>query len=580
MGRKILLAGLIIASVCGVSAVGASALTPNPTITSFSPSSATVGTEVTIDGTHLTGATEVTFDGTVATVISDHSKEIEVYVPVGATTGHIKVRTPGGAARSASDFTVLTSLDDAMSVVSVGQGQGYCALLASGGVDCWGLGNDGELGNGTFSNSDIPVAVEGAGGTGTLTGVTSLAGTVGTGGGTYCALLTSGGVDCWGLGSAGEVGSGTFSNSDIPVAVEGVGGTGTLTGVTSLLGEGLSFCALMTSDRVDCWGYGYYGELGNGIFYTTGDEGSATPVEVKGVGGTGTLTRVTSLFGIEQDTYCGLVTSGRVDCWGYGYYGELGNGIFYTTGNEGSATPVEVKGVGGTGTLTEVTSIVSGPYDYCALLTSAAVDCWGYGESGQIGNGSFNNSDVPAAVEGIGGSGTLNGVKSLAGGYLNGGNYCALLTSGAVDCWGYGFYGQLGNDTFSETDIPVAVEGVGGTGTLTGVTGLFGGGESYCAQLTSGGDDCWGFGADGDLGDGTFYTTGNEGSPTPVEVDGVGGTGTLTGVTDLVHGGDGYCALLTSAGVDCWGYGYYGELGNGTYSTSSPYGDATPVEVE
>ena len=46
-------------------------------------------------------------------------------------------------------------------------------------------------------------------------------------------------------------------------------------------------------------------------------------------------------------------------------------------------------------------------------------------------------------------------------------------------------------------------------------------------------------------------------------VEGVGGTGTLTGVTSLVSDGDGYCALLTSGGVDCWGNGADGELGNG-----------------
>ena len=73
---------------------------------------------------------------------------------------------------------------------------------------------------------------------------------------TYCALLTSSGVDCWGYGYDGELGNGTFSESATPVAVEGVGGAGTLTGVTSLVGDGSGYCALLTSGEVDCWGLG------------------------------------------------------------------------------------------------------------------------------------------------------------------------------------------------------------------------------------------------------------------------------------------------------------------------------------
>ena len=87
MRCKVLLAALIVVSVCGVSAQAASASTSKPTITSFSPGSGTVGIDLTIIGTNLTGATKVTFNGTVATVISDHSKEIEVFIPVGVTTG-------------------------------------------------------------------------------------------------------------------------------------------------------------------------------------------------------------------------------------------------------------------------------------------------------------------------------------------------------------------------------------------------------------------------------------------------------------------------------------------------------------
>lgn len=99
----------------------------------------------------------------------------------------------------------------------------------------------------------------------------------------------------------------------------------------------------MTSGGVDCWGDGYYGELGNGRFYHRGHYGSAVPIQVEDLGGTGILTRVSNLRDDSGDSgFCALLTSGDVDCWGYGYYGELGNGRFYTTGEQGSALPVHV----------------------------------------------------------------------------------------------------------------------------------------------------------------------------------------------------------------------------------------------
>ncbi len=588
MRVKVLLAGLIVISVCGVSALPATASTPKPTIASFSPTSATAGAEVTIKGTNLAGATRVTFNGMIATVISDTATKINAEVPTGATTGYITVKTPGGRAKGASEFAVLTPLDDVMDVVS--GSDDYCALLTSGGVDCWGYGEDGELGNGTFYSSSpygsaVPVAVEGVGGTGTLTGVTSLVG--GTFG--YCALLISGGVDCWGYGEHGDLGNGTFYTSSpygsaTPVVVEGVGGTGTLAGVRSLVADIFGYCALLTSGGVDCWGYGSYGELGNGAF-----SDSASPVVVEGVGGTGTLAGVRSLVA-DGFGDCALLTSGGVDCWGVGEDGALGNGTF-----SDSATPVVVKGVGAIGTLTGVTSLVGDDNALCALLTSGRVDCWGYGEDGELGNGTFYTSSpygsaIPVVVEGVGGSGTLTGVTSLVGDSFG---YCALLTSGGVDCWGYGEDGELGNGIFYTSSpygsaTPVFVKGVEGTGTLTGVTSLVG--ESglsttdgitgdFCALLTSGGVDCWGYGSYGELGNGTFYTSSPYGSAIPVVVEGVGGTGTLTGVTSLMGGENTFCTLLTSGGVDCWGFGADGQLGDGTFYRKGNLGSATAAVV-
>ncbi len=209
------------------------------------------------------------------------------------------------------------------------------------------MGGDGQLGDGVFDGgSAVPVAVLGVGGSGTLGGVVSLAGDPFYYASSYCAVLTSGGVDCWGAGRDGELGDGSHYKtgnvgSAAPVAVLAVGGSGTLDGVAGLGGDENGFCSVLTSGGVDCWGAGYRGQMGDGAF-----EGSAVPVSVVGVGGSGTVGGVVSLvgagFGYYETGFCSLLSSGGVDCWGYGFFGQLGDGVFYGTGNNGSAIPVVV----------------------------------------------------------------------------------------------------------------------------------------------------------------------------------------------------------------------------------------------
>jgi alpha-tubulin suppressor-like RCC1 family protein len=486
----------------------------------------------------------------------------------GGTTNEAKQTIKVSVAPGAGELSPPLSGIEA--VVGDGSGFTFCALLASGTVDCWGDGSEGELGNGvTDTQSSMPVQVEGVRGIGTLSSVASLTGDNET----FCALLTSGGIDCWGAGIDGELGNGSFTPRATPVPVVGVGGTGTLRHAASLTGTDGTLCALHTSGKVDCWGDGFFGQLGNGIFYTKPDLGSATPVHVGGVGGTGTLSGVTSLTG-HSNSVCAVLTSGGVDCWGSGYLGQLGNGATTT-----KATPVHVGGVGGTGTLSGVTSLTDGFDFYCALLTSGGVDCWGRGDEGELGDGSFSGSDTPVQVKGVGGTSTLGGVASLTGDFDS---YCGLLTSGGVDCWGYGFNGQLGDARFYSTgsegsDTPVQVKDVGGTGILGGVTSLTEGTYDYCALLVSGELDCWGYGIDGELGDGVVYGTSPFGRNTPDQVEGVAGIGTLSGVASLTggEGSDTFCALLTSSGADCWGLNDSGQVGSGSDAEHI----VTPVQV-
>src|SRR6185503_7429522 len=112
--------------------------------------------------------------------------------------------------------------------------------------------------------------------------------------------------------------------------------------------------ALKSDGTVWAWGTGDSGQLGDGNFYTTGNHGVATPVQVSG------LTSVTAIAA-GQDHSLALKSDGTVWAWGAGDSGQLGDGNFYTTGNHGVATPVQVSG------LTTVTAIAVGDSHSLAL---------------------------------------------------------------------------------------------------------------------------------------------------------------------------------------------------------------------
>jgi alpha-tubulin suppressor-like RCC1 family protein len=509
----------------------------------------------------------------------------------------VQAALSNGPAASNATFSTPTpgTLHGAKQVVGNVNGT-YCALLASGQVDCWGDGIEGQLGDGIFYStspygSARPATVLGSMGGNPLAGVRSL---ISDDDASFCALMISSEVECWGAGTVGEIGDGFFGPSNLPAGVEGVGGSGLLSGATRLASDGTGYCALLASGGVVCWGWGAQGQLGDGVFYPSSGNapGSATPVQVVSVGGTAPLTQVKSLTSDGFGSYCVLLTSNAVDCWGNGSHGELGNGVFYNSGNDGSAMPVQVLGVGGSGFLVGARGLTSrGDGSFCAVLTSGEVDCWGSGASGQLGDGSFHTtapygSAAPVQVLGVGGSGVLTGVSSLTSG---GENYCAVLASGGVDCWGWGTLGQLGDGVFYNSGndgsaTPVEVVGVGGTGLLSAVRGLISDdGDGYCALLTSRSVDCWGSDNYGDLGNPTL-DTGQNGSSMPVHVVGIGGRGLLSGVTTLASVGllgyeDGFCALSTVGGLDCWGYGGSGALGDGTFYDTGIEGSAAPVEV-
>ena len=152
---------------------------------------------------------------------------------------------------------------------------------------------------------------------------------------------------------------------------------------------------------------------------------------------------------------------------------------------------MEVLGIG------NATGVAAGKDDTCAVLSGGQIDCWGDNSSGELGNGTTNNSDTPVEVQGI----------SNAGQVTAGGEHtCAALSGGQIDCWGDNFQGALGDGAETSSDTPVEVQGIGNAIQVT--AGYY----HTCAVRSSGQIDCWGDNSSGELGNGDAW------SVVPIEV--------------------------------------------------------------
>jgi alpha-tubulin suppressor-like RCC1 family protein len=352
-------------------------------------------------------------------------------------------------------------------VLSVGN-SGACAVLSDGGVACWGRNHYGEMGLESPDN-----ATHGPARVVTLGGAIS----VGIRNTFACAITAAGNVRCWGSNGLGELGDETTNARAVPAPVHGPAPGQILSGVTALAVGDNHACAIKSPGVVYCWGANSTGQLGDG---TAARRAMAAPIQNP----SGSL--YVALAAGPAHT-CALTTTGNVDCWGANDYGQL-NGGANASGNPlfagpGTWTPIRIT------TLANVRALSAGERHNCALLADGSETCWGEKEKG---------STYPQAA--------LGGLIAVAAG---GGQSCALSVGGQTSCWGSNLDFQLGSlapsidggtPTMTTSAVPIP---------LANVVAVAAGPRTTCVSTAGGQAFCWGGNFAGEAGNGLSRGSGD-----------------------------------------------------------------------
>jgi alpha-tubulin suppressor-like RCC1 family protein len=293
--------------------------------------------------------------------------------------------------------------------ISLGDQHG-CALVAGAGPGettamCWGRNDDGRLGDGTYTETLKPVAVQGLGGS---------VFAISAGKDHTCALVgsasTGGGARCWGSNVYVQLGDHTDISRLVPVDVVGLSA-----GVRAIIAANQYTCALTIGGGVKCWGRGDSGQLGDGA-----SRSRSLPVDVKGL----TSGVVAIAAGSESMRTCALTTAGGVLCWGRGVGPEPVAIPALATGVQ--ALEVEANGI-------------------CAILTGGEVACMDDKGGGPFGGYRTVMDLTPQRTQGLAGP-----VSAVA----MGNSYVCAVSGSSLQCWGSPILGAL---ALSNGWLPVPV---------------------------------------------------------------------------------------------------------------------------
>lgn len=461
----------------------------------------------------------------------------------------------------------------------------FCALFDTGAVQCWGENQSGQLGVGDTvdrgGGADASVSLENEGFVDL--GASHLVEAIAAGSDHACAIFDDGGVKCWGANGKGQLGTGDAINrgddrntashkmgSDLRAVPLGNGRT-----AVSIVAGRVHTCALLDDSTVKCWGDNEFGQLGNGETQGRGANGVSElgdnlPAVNFGAG------RQARALTAGTDHTCAILDNGAMKCWGKNDAGQLG---FESTAAL-QRTPVSVP----LGALRTVRAAAAGGTHTCAQLDDASIKCWGSNDNGETGVGMPFQYGKLADTMGD----KLPAVplqQSMPSNAI-GDHTCQVLSDGAVKCWGYNAFGQLGIGETSNNRG--AASGSMGTalprvplGSRRTALQVATGRAHTCVLLDDHSVKCWGANNFGQLGqDSPAAAIGNAGGPSSLESLQPVNLGSGRTAVSIGAGGDTSCAVLDNATLKCWGSNSNYQLGNNTtVSRGANQGDMAALPI-
>lgn len=292
----------------------------------------------------------------------------------------------------------------------------------------------------------------------------------------------------------------------------------------------LHTCAVTDQRDIYCWGHNEYGALGDS---TTSQR--STPVRVHAALA---FQSVSAGF----DYTCALTTAAAAYCWGANFNGQLGDG---TTINRLVPVPVE----GGL----QFREIAAGEAHTCAVSPPTAAYCWGAPLGPDPDGGILPIQLRPVRL-------TL-GFATVSSGYEIS---CAVSPTGAVYCWGQ----QPPGVVISDTSL-LAIASPAPVANGVSLASVSAGHKHACGLAPDGHAYCWGRNTSGQLGD---STTTDRLSPVPLA-----GAAVFASLT--AHAPSHSCGIDGAGTALCWGQNSFGQLGNGTRTSSTvpaPVAESSP----